>query len=254
MTAFALVAIGAAVCIATVVLAKRTRARDSTVVDPADPWVALAPRSVEEIDDEARVRLWPIAAFLTGLVFVAGGLVVLQTTNANTRAASVPPTFIEVATPTPDPVPLADVSPDPSPEPTPEPTVTPSPTRTPRVTPRTTPTPKPATPKPSAAPTPKPTPPPPPKPGPNVGASTSCFRTSSTAATINYNVQARDNTTLSTLTILLDGSAVQRPGVRGRTSFTGSHTQEVTAGTHTYRVVATASDGGSTDRAFQVCV
>lgn len=253
MAAIALVAAGVAVSAAAILLARRSRRREPVLYDPADPWSALAPRHDGD-EHEHRVRLWPIAAFLTGLVLSAVGLVVWQASSAPTPPAAEP-YFIEIGSPLPD-LALAgqDESPAPAESESPSPTPTAAPSATPRTTPKATPAPKPATPKPTARPpTPTPSPTPPPKPGPSIGANTSCFQSQSRAAAVNYTISARPDTNLSSVTVSLDGRTVQRPPVRGRSSYTGTYTQEVSPGAHTYRIVAVGSDGGVTDRSYPVC-
>lgn len=268
MASSLLVLVGAAVVVATVFVARRTRHEHVPAPDlePDDPWAAFRPRSDEEIEREARMRLWPIASFLSGIVLVLSGILIAQSPGRS-PAGEVGPFVIELPTESPDPQVVAAGAPTPTPTPTPpaavaasatpavtKPPPTASPRRTAAPTPRASRTPGPAaTAKPTAKPTPTPSPTPPPPPGPTVGASTSCFRNQSgDTASISYNVTVRAGR-LTSVRLQLDGRTVQSPSVSGRTSYSSSYTASVSPGTHRFVVLATQSDGGSTSRGFTVC-
>jgi hypothetical protein len=249
MPAFALVALGAAVLVGTIAAARRTRRQPDRIVSATDPW---APLGMDGPDDRPSMRLWPVAAVLTGLIMIAGGLVVSQARQASAPSSS--PFLIEVGSPSPAPE-------SPEPEETPQESISPSPSASPppSASPRRTASPAPrpsSTPSPTKRPpTPEPTPTPPPKPGPFLGASTSCFRDNGgTHASISYSANARSGTTLQSLTLSLDGPAVQRPSVRGRTSFSSSYSADVDEGRHTFTVGATGSDEGRSTQSYQACL
>lgn len=245
MLPYVLVAAGALVVAATLVAARRTRPGDEPVPDDQDRWSAFAPRSVEEVEREGRLRLWPLAGSLAGLVLVMGGLVLAQTADQASQIVKPSPFSIEVAV-LPDQV---------TPEPSPEPSISPSPSPT-AAAPTTTPTPratarpaKTATPKPATTPKPTPAPTPPPKPGPNVSASVRCFNK---VAGINWSVTARGGTRLASVSISLSpGGRTTSPSVSG-THASGNREDQVKAGHYTYTVTARASDGGVTSRGFSI--
>jgi hypothetical protein len=243
MLPFALVGGGAVVLWTTFIAARRTRrARQPAVRPPVeDTWPI-------ELDDQAPghtrrpVRLWPVAGSLAGLLLITGGLVAAQT-ERDTVLQSPRPFAIDI--------PVDTASPDVTAEPSPSPasvsaTSTPASKATPRATTAPSAAPR-ATPKRTAAPTPEPTPV---RPGPSINASTSCMNRS---AHISYQVNARANTTLTSVSVLLDGRVVQQPKAAGKTTFASSYGQNVSPGDHTFTVVARGSDGGSASKSYGVC-
>lgn len=244
------VTLGVAIVVATFFAARLTRPRADTGPDPDSPW---RPRPLEDTEPR-RMRLWPVATTLVGILLLSGGLLGVDP-GADPDVAPV-----AVADPTPRPYLLeVQIATAPSPEPTPEPTPEPSAT--------------PATPSrggssgssgssggsgsgggsggtaPSRPPTPAPTPTPTPKPGPAISASTSCF---SNALQIGYTASARSGTTLAGLRVDHNGSTVQQPSVSGRSQYSGNYQTSAPSGDHTFTVTASGSDGGVTVRTYSV--
>jgi hypothetical protein len=247
MVPYALVAFGAAVAVGTILLARKTKTfvPEEPPVDPSDPWTAFTPRSPEDIEREARVRLWPVAGVLGGVVLALTGLVAAQTGAFSPGSPTPTPFSVEIAgaaspEPSASPEETPVISPEISPSPSPGPSAAVKSTAKPAAKPRVTATPRP--------PTPKPTPTPPPKPGPGVSASTSCFNQT---ASISYQATARTGTKLSSLSVSLDGASMGSDAVSGKPQFSGNKSKVgVSKGPHTWTVVATGTDGGRTTKSY----
>jgi hypothetical protein len=236
---------GILVLVGTVAVARQTKQRDNDEAPTGHDAEVFTPRSVASVEAE-RTRLWPVAAALVGLTLVAAGLGWVQRPPVEEAPPAAEPSHTPFAL-------LVRVAGGGAVVTTPSPTPSETPSASPAAAGQTSGAESSSGPAAAGADvgpppaTSRPTPTPTPKPGPAIGANASCFQGT---LEVGYTATARSGTTLSSVTLLLDGRVVENPSVAGRSRYSGNYQAQGGGGSHTFTVAAQGSDGGVSSRSF----